>query len=88
MSVFYACSDQSGFALRVMIVSQDANANLLARFDKFSNQFFDSLRLEMTIDKINIAEDLMFKPISKRHSKVDRFRIKRDKVFVGRKLQP
>lgn len=48
-----------------MIVSQDANATLLAKFDKFSHQFFDSLKLEMTIDKIHIAEDLMFKPISK-----------------------
>ena len=48
-----------------MIVSQDANAALLAKFDKFSHQFFDSLKLEMTIDKIQIAEELMFKTISK-----------------------
>ena len=51
-----------------MIVSQDANAQLLSRFDKFCQQFFDSLRLEMTIDKIQIAEALMFKPISKQDS--------------------
>lgn len=48
-----------------MIVSQDANANLLSKFDKFSQQFFDSLKLEMTIEKIKLAEELMFKPICK-----------------------
>ena len=36
MSVFYQCSNQQGFALRIMIVTQDANANLHQKFDKFS----------------------------------------------------
>jgi len=51
--------------LKVLIVAQEANANLCTRFDKFSVQLFESLKLEMTIEKIQEAETMMFKPISK-----------------------
>lgn len=51
--------------MKVLIVAQEANANLCTRFDKFSVQLFESLKLEMTIEKIQEAETMMFKPISK-----------------------
>jgi hypothetical protein len=65
MSVFFHTSESSdrrtrGFGIRVAIVTEEASASLVDKFEKVAENLFKQLNLEMTISKIKAQEDKMF----------------------------
>lgn len=61
MSVFFNTSNrQAGFGLRLAIVTEEASAKLVDRFEVISDKLFKQLNLELTINRIKALEEKMF----------------------------
>ena len=61
MSVFFHTSNpRNGFGLRLVIVTEEATAALLDKFESVADKLFKQLNLEMTITRIKTMEEKMF----------------------------
>lgn len=62
MSVFFHTSNRQaqGFGLRVAIVTEEASAKLVDKFEVMAEKFFKQLNLELTINRIKALEERMF----------------------------
>lgn len=60
MSVFFHTSSTRGFGLRLAIVTEEATADLLDKFESTADKLFKQLNLEMTIARIKATEEQMF----------------------------
>ena len=67
MSVFFHTSSRTpkSFGIKLVIVTEEASSKLIDKFEQAAQDMFNSLKLEMTIDKIQKLEAQMFLKQSK-----------------------
>ena len=81
MSVFFHTSNRNGkgFGLRIAIVTEEASASLVDKFEKASEKLFTQLNLEMTINKIKAQEEqMLYEKQRKSHQNLTIFRHERN----------
>ena len=67
MSVFFHTSNRTSrqFGLQLVIVTEEASANLMDRFEVIAQNMFNQLQLENSIERIRKLEEIMFHKMSK-----------------------
>ena len=81
MSVFFNTSNrQAGFGLRVAIVTEEASAKLVDKFEIMADKLFKQLNLELTINRIKALEQKMFEKQRKSFIFLIPYRSARDSV--------